>query len=83
MVLAKAYHDNTKTTTDNGLPRKWHEISLSTNATNEAFKKNRKLALGEHADWTAEKLDVDEAIERFIKLGLKMVPVTDCMNHIK
>ncbi|KAL1890469.1 hypothetical protein Cpir12675_005394 [Ceratocystis pirilliformis] len=83
MVLAKIYHDKTKTATNNGLPKKWHEISLSTNATNEAFKKNRKLALGEYSAWTAEKLDVDEAIDRFIKLGLKMVPVTDHMNHIK
>ncbi|KAL5612341.1 uncharacterized protein BROUX77_002497 [Berkeleyomyces rouxiae] len=63
-----------------GLPDKWHEISLATNAVNEAFKKNRKLPLGRRSEWSAQDLEADGTLERLVGLGLKITPVLDFMN---
>lgn len=55
----------------------WHEVSISSVDANKVFEQNKRLELGDEADWTTEYLLKAQALEAMLLPACEMLKKMD------
>ncbi|KAJ8128814.1 hypothetical protein O1611_g4819 [Lasiodiplodia mahajangana] len=66
---------------DHGVPLKWYEVALRSDALSTAFQQNEKLELGDETKWTPEELHKSGAVEGLIRKATDMVKNMDGIGY--